>query len=80
MNSRQSQILRVLLSIAIGILVFCAATFLAFLSGVILLGLLQIDFILSFQLAVLFLISSIVGLILAISVGVKYYRDTGKSR
>ena len=78
MNSRRRQILHVFLSIAIGIVVFCITSFLLLYASVTLLGQLQIDFVLSSQLLVLILLSSIVGLILAIFVGVKYYRNQGK--
>ena len=78
MDSHRSQILHVLLGIAVGIVAFCITSFLLLYASVTLLGYLQIDFVLSSQLVALILLSSIVGLILAIFVGVKYYRHKGK--
>ena len=80
MNSNQSQIHRVLLSIVNGIAAFWITSFLLFLAGIILLATLQIDFILTAQLVILFLISGLIGLIPGIYTGVKYYRDKGKSQ
>jgi hypothetical protein len=69
-----------LLSIVNGIAEFWITFFLLFLAGVILLALLQIDFILSSQWVILFSISSLLGLIAAIFAGVKHYRNRGKSQ
>lgn len=80
MDSRRSQILHVILSIVIGIVAFCIASFLLLYASVTLLGYLQIDFVLTSQLLVLFFLSSIAGLILATFVGVKYYGYLGKSQ
>jgi hypothetical protein len=80
MDARQSQFTRVVSSIAVGIVAFCATAFLALLVGGVLVGQLPSDALIPPELQVLFLISSIVGLILGVIAGVKYYRYTGKSR
>jgi hypothetical protein len=77
MNSHQ--ILRLLLSIVIGIAALLITSLVLFLAGIFLLMKLQIDFILSAQLVFLFVVSSLVGLIAAIFVGVEYYERKGKS-
>jgi hypothetical protein len=76
MNSRQ--ILHVFLSIINGIAAFLIMVVFLFFGSVFLLMLLQTDFILSSLLVVLFIFSSIVGLVFAIFVGVKYYRNAKK--
>lgn len=78
MNSCGSQILRVALSIVSGIVAFLIMVIFLFFIGVFLLMQLQTDFILSSVLVVLFVFSGIVGLVFAVFVGEKYYRDTGK--
>ena len=80
MNSRGSQILRVLMSIVSGIGAFLIMVIFLFFAAVFLLMQLQTDFILSSVLVVLFVFSSIVGLVFAVFVGVKYYRNTGKPK
>ena len=78
MNSRQ--ILRVFLSIINGIAAYLIMVVFLFFGCVFLLMQLQTDFILSAQLVVIFVLSSIVGLVFAVFVGVKYYRHKGKLR
>lgn len=79
MNSRQSQFHRIFSSIGVGVVTFCAISLLALSVGGILLGQLPTDALIPPELEVLFLISGIVGLILGVFAGVKYYRYTGKS-
>lgn len=77
MNSRQDRILRVLMSIAVGTMAFCLTVPLLLIAGGILmgwLGLLEGDGLIPPGFAVLFLISILVGLVVAIFAGRKYYR------
>ena len=76
MNS--SQILRVFLSIISGAAAFLIMVVFLFFGCVFLLMQIQTDFILSSVLVILFIFSSIVGLVFAVFVGVKYYRHKGK--
>jgi len=76
MNS--SQILRVFLSIISGVAAFLIMVVFLFFGCVFLLMQIQTDFILSSVLVILFIFSSIVGLVFAVFVGVKYYRHKGK--
>lgn len=78
MNSRQRHILHVLASILVGSMAFFIALFLTFFAEIILLSQLQLDFILPIQLIILFAIACIAGMIFAIFVARKYYRDFGK--
>ncbi len=80
MNYGQYQIRHMLLSIAIGFVTFCITSYLLFKAAFILLGQLQIDFILTAQLIILFLISSLLGIIPAVFVGRKYYRFLRKPK
>ena len=76
MNS--SQILLVFLSIISGVAAFLIMVVFLFFGCVFLLMQIQTDFILSSVLVILFIFSSIVGLVFAVFVGVKYYRHKGK--
>jgi hypothetical protein len=73
-NSRQERILRVLSSIAVGAMAFLIAFPLVLLVGGVLLGPRQSDILIPPQLVILLLISTLVGLIVAIFAGTKYYR------
>jgi hypothetical protein len=80
MNSRQSRILQVLLSIAVGAIAFGLTVPVVHLLGGILLGslgLLEGDGLIPTGFAVLFLISTLVGLIVAAFVAIKYYHYLG---
>jgi len=79
MDTRQSQFYRVLSSIGVGVVVFCATAFVSLLAGGILLGQLETDALIPPELKILFLISGVIGLILAVFAGVQYYRYAGRS-
>ena len=79
MNIRGKQILRVLMSIAGGIAAFVIMVIFLFFVGTLLLMLLPTDFLLSSILVILFVLSSIVSLVFAVFLGIKYYRNQGKS-
>jgi phage-related protein len=80
MNQRQRHNLRAISSVLVGIMAFFIAFFVALFVGGILLGPLQTDVLIPPQLAALFLISILVGLIVAVFVGIKYYRHMEKSQ
>jgi hypothetical protein len=73
MDSRQKRITQVLSSIAIGIVGFCLTVPMVILMGGILLGPLEGHAFFSTRDAVLFLISLLVALIVAVFVGTRYY-------
>ena len=78
MNSRQKRITQVLSSIAIGIVGFCLTMPMVILMGGILLGPVEGHAFFSKRDAVLFLISILLGLIVAGFVGTRYYRFLNK--
>lgn len=71
---RQKRILNLLSSIIVGLMAFCVTLPLLLLVGGILLGPLESDVLLPPQLAVLFLVSVLVALVVGVSAGRKYYR------
>ena len=78
MDSRQKLITQILASIAIGIVGFCLTMPMVFLVGGILLGPLEGHAFFSTRDAVLFLISILVGLIVAVFVGKSYHSYLNK--
>lgn len=80
MNTPGKHMLRVLTSFVSGIAAFVIMVIFMFFGGTLLLMLLSTDFLLSSVLVILFVLSSIVGLVFAVFVGIKYYRNTGKSQ
>lgn len=77
MNSRQDRTLRVFMSIAVGTIAFCLTVpVLSILGGILMsrLGLLDGGGLIPTGLAVLFLISISIGLIVGVLVEIKYYR------
>ena len=77
MHTRGNQIFRLLMSIVNGVGAFVIMVIFLFFGGILLLMLLASDFLLSSILVILFVLSSIVSLIFAVFVGVKYYRNQG---
>ena len=73
MNSRQNCIAQFLSSVAIGIVGFCMTMPIVILLGGLLLGPLEGHAFFSTRDAILFLISILLGLIVAVFVGIKYY-------
>lgn len=74
MNSRQDRTLRVLMSIAVGAIAFCLTDLVVLVVvGILMswLGLLEGEGLITTGSAVLFLISSLVGLIVGVFVGIK---------
>jgi hypothetical protein len=74
MNSRRNRILRVLSSIAGGIMAFCLSFPAAMLLGALLLRPQQRDTFFSPEVVGLFLLSSLVACAVAVLAGMKYYR------
>lgn len=78
MTSRQHRILRVFTSLAVGAMAFLITFPVVLLLGGILLGPLERDVLMPAQVIVLLLISTLMGLIIAVFVGGKYYWYMGK--
>ena len=77
MNSNQDRILKVSMSIAVGIIAFCVTVPIVLVLGGMLfsaLGWLNGDGLIPTGFAVLFLIAIFVGVIVGIIVGIRYYR------
>ena len=75
MQPRQRHIIRVLSSVCVGSIAFCITLLVVFLVGSILLSLLELmkgDGFFSPESVILFLISTLVALIIAVVVGIKY--------
>ena len=77
---RQRHILRVLSSIFVGIMAFCITLPILLLLGGILLGPSDSEDLIPPELATLFLISIMLGLVVGVLVSVKYYRYLGKQK
>jgi hypothetical protein len=83
MTARQNHILRVLSSIAVGAIAFCVTLPLVLILGAVLLfPFLPMESAAFFppEFVVLFLTSTLVGIIVARFVGIQYYRYLGKRR